>query len=63
MKSEPMIAEAVRGNFTGGFLKIERLRYPGSVLRVRVSPFCLPFFADVKDKRVRVFSVCYLWAI
>jgi hypothetical protein len=26
-------------------LIVERLRYPG--LRVRVSPFCLPFFADV----------------
>jgi hypothetical protein len=26
-------------------LTIERLRYPG--LRVRVSPFCLPIFADV----------------
>ena len=26
---------------------LERLRYPGSVLRVRVSPFCLPIFADV----------------
>jgi hypothetical protein len=26
---------------------IERLRYRGSVLRVRVSPFCLPIFADV----------------
>jgi hypothetical protein len=26
---------------------IERLGYPGSVLRVRVSPFCLPIFADV----------------
>jgi hypothetical protein len=26
---------------------IERLRYPGSGLRVRVSPFCLPIFADV----------------
>jgi hypothetical protein len=28
-------------------LLLERLRYPGSGLRVRVSPFCLPFFADV----------------
>ena len=28
-------------------LILERLRYPGSVLRVRVSPFCLPIFADV----------------
>ena len=27
------------------YLSIERLRYPG--LRVRVSPFCLPIFADV----------------
>ena len=26
---------------------IERLRYPDSGLRVRVSPFCLPIFADV----------------
>ena len=26
---------------------LERLRYPGSGLRVRVSPFCLPIFADV----------------
>jgi hypothetical protein len=26
---------------------IERLRYPGSGLRVQVSPFCSPFFADV----------------
>jgi hypothetical protein len=26
---------------------IERLRYPGSGLRVRVSPFCLAIFADV----------------
>jgi hypothetical protein len=26
---------------------IERLRYPGSGSRVRVSPFCLPIFADV----------------
>jgi hypothetical protein len=26
---------------------VERLRYPGSDLRVRVSPFCLQFFADV----------------
>jgi hypothetical protein len=25
---------------------IERLRYPDSGLRVRVSPFCLPIFAD-----------------
>jgi hypothetical protein len=60
---------------------LERLRYPGSVLRVRVSPFCLPIFADVsiftrnfypfprgnhglhvKEKRVRVFSIYYLWA-
>jgi hypothetical protein len=66
----------------GHNLTIERLRYPGSVLRVRVSPFCLPIFADVstfpvistrfpavnhglhvKDKRVRVFSVYYLWAV
>ena len=32
----------------GRFLLIlERLRYPGSGLRVRVSPFCLPTFADV----------------
>jgi hypothetical protein len=29
--------------------KIERLRYPGSGLRVRVSPFCLPIFADVSN--------------
>jgi hypothetical protein len=28
-------------------LTIERLRYPGS--RVRVSPFCLPIFADVSN--------------
>ena len=28
-------------------LILERLRYPVSVLRVRVSPFCLPIFADV----------------
>ena len=28
-------------------LVIERLRYPDSGLRVRVSPFCLPIFADV----------------
>jgi hypothetical protein len=28
-------------------LLIERLRYPGSGLRVRVSPLCLPIFADV----------------
>jgi hypothetical protein len=67
----------------GRFLLIlERLRYPGSGLRVRVSPFCLPTFADVsifsaistrfpgvnhglqvKDKRVRMFSVYYLWAV
>ena len=26
---------------------IERLRYPGSGLRVRVTPFCLQIFADV----------------
>jgi hypothetical protein len=26
---------------------LERLRYPGSGLRVQVSPFCLPIFADV----------------
>jgi hypothetical protein len=26
---------------------LERLRYPGSDLRVRVSPFCLAIFADV----------------
>jgi hypothetical protein len=26
---------------------LERLRYPGSGLRVRVSPFCLPIFSDV----------------
>ena len=26
---------------------LERLRYPGSGLRIRVSPFCLPTFADV----------------
>ena len=26
---------------------LERLRYPGSGLRVRVSPFCLAIFADV----------------
>ena len=26
---------------------LERLRYPDSGLRVRVSPFCLPIFADV----------------
>jgi hypothetical protein len=26
---------------------LERLRYPGSGLRVRLSPFCLPTFADV----------------
>jgi hypothetical protein len=31
----------------GQNLTIERLRYPGSVLQVRVSPFCLPIFADV----------------
>jgi hypothetical protein len=30
-------------------LILERLRYPGSGLRVRVSPFaCLPIFADVR---------------
>jgi hypothetical protein len=29
--------------------ELERLRYPGSGLRVRVSPFCLPFFADVSN--------------
>jgi hypothetical protein len=28
-------------------LLLERLRYPG--LRVRVSPFCLPTFADVSN--------------
>jgi hypothetical protein len=28
-------------------LILERLRYHGSGLRVRVSPFCLPIFADV----------------
>jgi hypothetical protein len=28
---------------------VERLRYPGSGLRVRVSPFCLPIFADVSN--------------
>ena len=28
---------------------IERLRYPGSGSRVRVSPFCLPIFADVSN--------------
>ena len=27
--------------------EIERLRYTGSGLRVRVSPFCVPIFADV----------------
>jgi hypothetical protein len=29
------------------FRTLERLRYPDSGLRVRVSPFCLPIFADV----------------
>jgi hypothetical protein len=28
---------------------MERLRYPGSGLRVRVSPFCLPIFSDVSN--------------
>jgi hypothetical protein len=28
---------------------LERLRYPGSGLRVRVLPFCLPIFADVSN--------------
>jgi hypothetical protein len=28
---------------------LERLRYPGSGLRVRVSPFCLLIFADVSN--------------
>ena len=30
-------------------LAIKRLKYPGSGLRVRVSPFCLPIFADVSN--------------
>jgi hypothetical protein len=46
------------------FSTLERLRYPGSVLRVRVSPFCLPIFADVSifTRNFYPFPRCKPWS-
>jgi hypothetical protein len=61
--------------FHEAFIDSREVKIPGSVLRVRVSPFCLPILPvistrfpavnhglHVKEKRVRVFSIYYLWA-
>jgi hypothetical protein len=46
-KISPEMLATVREGKKNFPVILERLRYPGSGSRIRVSPFCLPTFADV----------------